>query len=305
MTTAEAPREKGPPVFLDYDQAELDACYDQSKWSPNMDIVHERSAAHSASVRARLGVPERLAYGPAEIERLDLFRARVPNAPTMIYVHGGAWRSGSSDRCHGHAEMFVDHGCNYIALDFSNVIETNGDLLPMIDQVRRALVWIYRNASSFHADPEKLFIFGHSSGAHLTGNVLTTDWPGDYDAPANILKGGMVTSGIFELAPVALSARRHYVTFDERRIDALSSIRHLDRLNCPVIVTYGDRESPEFQRQSREFADAVKAAGKPVILQVAIGLNHFEIAETLGNPYSLLGRAALKLIGAKASEGPQ
>ncbi len=301
MTTAGAAREKGPRVFLDYDQAELDRCYDQANWAPNMELVHRRSDAHSADVSARLGGPERLAYGPAEIEKLDLFRARVPGAPVFVYVHGGAWRSGSSSRCHGPAEMFVDAGCNYIALDFNNVIETGGDLLPMIDQVRRAVVWIYRNAASFGADPERIYVYGHSSGAHLAGNILTTDWPKRHGAPMSIIKGGMVTSGMYELAPVRLSARSKYVNFTDDMVDQLSSIRHIDLLNCPVVVSYGDQESPEFQRQNEEFAAAVKRAGKSVKLQVGVGLNHFEIAETLGNPHSMLGRSALAMIGAKGA----
>jgi arylformamidase len=299
MTTGAALREK---VFLDYDQAELDRCYDQANWAPNMGLVHARSDAQSADTGARLGGPTRMAYGKAEIEKLDLFKARVPDAPVFIYVHGGAWRSGSSTRCYGPAQMFVDAGCNYIALDFNNVIETGGDLLPMIDQVRRAVVWVYRNAKSFGADPERIYIHGHSSGAHLTGNVLTTDWPKRYDAPMSIIKGGMVTSGMYELAPVRLSARSNYVNFTDDMVEQLSSIRHIDLLNCPIVVSYGDQESPEFQRQNREFAAAVEKAGKPVRLQVGVGLNHFEIAETLGNPYSMLGRAALELIGAKGGK---
>ena len=287
----------GAKVFLDYDQAALDRCYDQANWAPNMALVHARSDAHSAAISARLGGPTRLAYGPGEIEKLDLFKARTAGAPIFIYVHGGAWRSGSSSRCHGPAEMFVNAGCNYIALDFNNVIETGGDLMPMIDQVRRAVVWVYRNARSFGADPERIYVHGHSSGAHLTGNILTTDWVKRYDAPMSIIKGGMVTSGMYELAPVRLSARSGYVNFTDEIVEALSSIRHIDLLNCPIVVSYGDQESPEFQRQNEEFAAAVKKAGKPVKLQVGIGLNHFEIAETLGNPYSMLGRAALELIG--------
>lgn len=297
MSEAAQARPRGPAVFLDYDQAELDRCYDQSNWAPNQSIVHERSDINSARSRTALGGCERLAYGPAEIEKLDLFRTSKSNAPTMIYVHGGAWRSGASSRCHGPAEMFVHAGVNFIALDFSNVDEAGGSLYPMIDQVRRAVAWVYRNAASFGADPEKLYVFGHSSGAHLTGNILTTDWPRDHGVPFTILKGGMVTSGMYELAPVRLSARSKYVNFTDAMVEDLSSIRHIDRLHCPVVVAYGDRESPEFQRQNREFAAAVEKAGKKVKLLVGQGYNHFEIAETLANPYGLLGRAALELIG--------
>jgi arylformamidase len=290
---------KGPPVFLDYDQAELDRCYDQSNWAPNQAVVHERSDFNSTRAREALGGCERLAYGDADIEKLDLFRAKAPNAPTIIYIHGGAWRSGASSRCHAPAEMFVAAGVNFVAVDFCNVDEAQGSLYPMIDQTRRAVAWVYKNARTFDADPEKLYVFGHSSGAHLTGNILTTDWPGRYGAPYSILKGGMVCSGMYELAPVRLSARSKYVRFTDAMVDDLSSIRHLDRLRCPVVVAYGDRESPEFQRQNREFAAALEKAGKPHKLLVGKGYNHFEIAETLASPFGLLGRAALDLIGGR------
>jgi arylformamidase len=92
---------------------------------------------------------------------------------------------------------------------------------------------------------------------------------------------------------VRLSFRSSYVKFTDEIEQALSPQRHLDKLNAPLVLAYGTLETPEFQRQSRDFAAAVKAAGKPVELLVGEGYNHFEMPETLANPYGLLGRAAL------------
>ena len=156
----------------------------------------------------------------------------------------------------------------------------------MADQVRRAVAWVYKNAKSFGGDPERIFITSQSSGAHLGGNVVTTDWAA-YGVPANVVKGALLCSGMYDLKPVRLSKRSEYVAFTDEVEEKLSSQRHLDRLNCPVIVAYGTYETPEFQRQNREFAAAVKAAGKPVTLLVAEGYNHFEMTETLGNPLSV------------------
>jgi arylformamidase len=103
-----------------------------------------------------------------------------------------------------------------------------------------------------------------------------------------------------DLMPVRLSARNTYVEFDDATVATLSPIRHLNRLRAPLIVAYGTCETPEFQRQNREFATAVEAAGKPVRLLVGENYNHFELPETLGNPYGLLGRAALDLMGLTA-----
>jgi arylformamidase len=294
MPPGTAPAPKGPLVFLDYDKDELDAAYDQPRWAPNQAEVAKRNAQKSAAALARLGPPRRLAYGPAEIEQLDLYVTDRPNAPVNVYVHGGAWRGGRAADAAYMAEMFVDAGASFIALDFNNVIETNGDLMTMADQVRRAIVWVYRNAASFGCDPNKLYVSGTSSGAHLTAVALTTSWEKEFRLPSDLVKGALCCSGMYDLYPVSLSARGSYVKFTPGVIEALSSLRHLDNIMTPVIVAYGALETPEFQRQNREFAAALKAAGKPVAFLVGEGYNHFEMFETLGNPYGLLGRAVLE-----------
>jgi arylformamidase len=288
-----AARQKGPRVWLDMDQQELDDAYDQSKYAPNLQQVVKRYATNSEGVRARLGVPKRHAYGAAPIEGMDLFASKQANAPVHIFIHGGTWRTGVARDYVFAAETFVHAGAHFIALDFNSVLDFKGDLAPMADQVRRAVAWIHKNAASFGGDPNRLFLSGHSSGGHLAGVVLVTDWEKDFGVPKDVLKGGLCCSGMFDLEAVMLSARSSYLKMSGATIDAMSAQRHLDKINCPVGVAYGTYETPEFQRQSRDFAAALKAAGKPVELLVADGYNHFEICETLANPYGLLGRAAL------------
>jgi len=110
------------------------------------------------------------------------------------------------------------------------------------------------------------------------------------------VKGAMLASGMYDLKPVRLSKRSKYVRFTDEIEQELSAMRHLDRLNCPIVVAHGTQETPEFQRQARDFAAAVKAAGKPITFIVGEGYNHFEIQETLASPYGLLGRPVLELM---------
>jgi len=294
LAQAPASRQKGPPVWLDMDQQELDDAYDQSKYAANLQQIVKRYATNSEAVRKRLGNPVRLAYGPTPIEGLDLYPARGQNAPIHVFVHGGAWRSGTAEASAYQAETFVRAGAHYIAVDFNNVVETKGDLMPMADQVRRALAFIYKNAASFGGDPNRIFLSGHSSGGHLAGVALTTDWQKQFGLTADLIKGGVCCSGLFDLKPARLSARSNYVKFTDEVEQALSSQRHLHLINCPLVVAYGTLETPEFQRQSQDFAAAVQTLGKPVQLLVGDGYNHFEMPETFANPYGLLGRAALE-----------
>ncbi len=289
-----APRVKGPLVWLDLDQQELDDAYDQSKYAPNLAQIVKRYATNSDAVRARLGAPKRLAYGTTPIEGADLYPSKRPNAPVHVFIHGGAWRTGSARTYAFQAEAFVHAGAHFVTLDFQDVTQTGGDLMPMADQVRRAVAWIYKNAASFGGDPNRVYVSGHSSGGHLGGVVLVTDWEKDFGLPKDVVKGAVLCSGMYDLKPARLSARSSYVKFTDAMEHALSAQRHLDKLNTPLILAYGTLETPEFQRQTRDFAAAVQAAGKPVQVLVADGYNHFEIIETIANPHGLLGRAALE-----------
>lgn len=285
---------KGPRVFLDYDQAELDAAYDQAVYAPNLQQIVGRYATNSELMRARLGAPRRVAYGPTEIEKLDIYTTGRPNAPIHVFLHGGAWRGGLAKDYAFPAEVFVGAGAHYVVPDFAWVQNTGGSLMPMADQVRRAVAWVYRNAASFGGDASRLFVSGHSSGGHLAGVVAVTDWQRDFGLPADIVKGYTCISGMYDLHPVRLSARSSYVKFDDAMEQALSAQRHLDKLAAPMIVAYGSLETPEFQRQNRDFAEALRKAGKPVRLLACQGYNHFEVMETLAHPYGLVGRAVLE-----------
>jgi arylformamidase len=260
-----------------------------------MQEVLARRAAAADAVRARLGDPRRFAYGDTPVEQLDVFATTRSNAPVMVFVHGGAWRGGDARSQAFAAEMLVTAGAHLVLPDFAVVMDVGLD--GMVAQVRRAVAWVAANAARFGGDARRIFVGGHSSGGHLAGNVLITDWRRDFQLPADLVKGGLCMSGMYDLAPVRLSARSSYVKFDDRIAHELSPIRHLSRVRCPVVVAYGERDSPEFQRQSREWAEALRAVGRLHALVVGPGLNHFEMPELLADPSSPLGRATLTLLG--------
>jgi arylformamidase len=282
-------------VFLDYTQKELDDAYDQAVYAANRDQLLARLAATSELVRKRIGEPEILAYGEAPIEKLHLYRAKKSGpAPVNIFIHGGAWRAGAAISYAFPAEMFVRAGAHFVAVDFNNVLETKGDLLPMAGQVKRAIAWVFKHARDIGADQHRVFVAGTSSGAHLAGCAATTSWQKDFGIPLDAIKGYTLCSGMYDLRGPRLSKRSAYVNFTDQAEQALSPQRHIDRIAAPITLVYGSLETPEFQRQAREFATALEQAEKPFQLVRAEGYNHFEIAETLANPYGPLGRAVLE-----------
>jgi arylformamidase len=298
----------GPLVWRDMDQKALDDAYDQDVYAPNRPLIVARRLAASERTRAILGPPQRVAYGPSEYEGLDIFRAApsLPSpasgggkgggAPVNVFVHGGAWRRNKAADYALQAEPLLQAGAHIVIIDFINVEQAGGDLLPMYEQVSRALAWTWRNAASFDGDRERLYISAHSSGSHLAACFLTDGWR-EKNLPKNFCKGALLLSGMYELEPVRRSKRSSYVTFTDAMVEKLSSQRHLDGLHTPLVLAYGTCETPEFQRQTQDFFAAVRELGKPAELIVGEAYNHFEFLETLANPYGLTGRAMLRQMG--------
>ena len=284
--------------WRDLTQEELDRAYDQAAYASNREQLLARFAYRSELARAARGEPLRYRYGPTEIESLDIFRAnKAEKAPIQIFIHGGAWRGGAARDCAFLSEIFVNAGVHLVVPDFINVLHADGSLYTMVEQVRRAIAWTYHNAASFGGDATRIFISGSSSGAHLAGVALTSDWAA-HRLPMCPFKGALLCSGIYDLEPVRRSARGNYVRFSDQIVQELSPICNLERLSTPLVVAYGSLETPEFVRQSNEFAAAVDGVGCLSKVERAVGYNHFEIHETLGDPYDVLGRLVLQQMSA-------
>lgn len=288
---------KGPIVWNQMDQKELDDAYDQSVYAPNSKLLAQRRDVANKLALKIVGKPQILNYGLTPEETLEVYRPKAPKAPIVFFIHGGAWKGTGSDAGKNAfmVETFLNEGAMVVMPNFIGVVEAGGDLMAVAEQVRNATDYTWRNAAALGGDPQRFHIMGHSSGGHLGGVVLTTDWEAR-GLPAAPFRGALLGSGMYDLRAVRLSKRAAYVAFTDTSEEELSPQRRLDRLRTPLILTYGLQETPEFQRQSRDFYAAVKAAGKPVELYAGDGFNHYETQETLGNPYGFMGRLALGML---------
>jgi arylformamidase len=263
-------------VFLEYDQKALDAQYEQRTLVPHADQIIARWGPASDAVRSRIGEPRNERYGPTPIETLDVYG---DGEKAFVFVHGGAWKRQSKRENAFAAEPFVRAGVAFVVLDFALLPSVT--LPEMAAQVCRGIEWVRRRLSA------DIVLCGHSSGAHLAACALIK---------GAAVRSALLVSGIYDLLPVRLSARNDYVRLDETSEHEYSALRHCDRIRCPVTVAWAEHEAAEFYRQSREFSSALKITGTLTEAMVGKNLNHFEMIETLADPGSPLGRAALNML---------
>jgi arylformamidase len=289
----------GTKVWLDYDQAELDRQYDQGSIVVNNEMYRTLKQEGSKHARANIPCDLDVAYGPTKIERLDIYKAPKKGAPIVMFIHGGAWKNGTKNENAYAAEAFVGKGANFIVTDFALVPDVM--LEEQVRQNRAAIAWVARNAEMFGGDPKRIYITGHSSGSHVCGMMLVTDWEGVYGLPADIVKGAGLASGMYDLEPVRLSSRNSYLHLDVERAQKLSSISQIPPASkigpIKAVVSCGTGELKEFQRQSREFAPAWRAAGHTTGMIEVEGNNHFDMAQDWGRADRPLFKAMADIIG--------
>ncbi len=192
----------------------------------------DRQISNSKIAWAHLRSPQRFRHAAGPLAELDVFSPREAGTPLFVFIHGGTWRFGTARDNAYPAETFVDFGVHFVVPDFSPVQDHDGDLRPMIAELRSCIVWLFKNAKTFEGDPDQIYLGGFSSGGHLSAVLLTTDWTEFGDLPADVVKGGIICSGMYELEPVALSARRHYVNFTPGVIRDLSPQRNIPRVQA-------------------------------------------------------------------------
>jgi arylformamidase len=281
-------------VWLDYTQKELDDQYNQRKLVPDADDYMKRHGELSAKARARMACRLDVAYGPTDDEKVDIFPAKQHGAPVVVYYHGGAWTRWHKDNNSYQAPVFVEAGATFVPVNFALVPKVTLD--ELVRQCRAAVAWVYNNAKSFGADPERLYVAGHSSGGHIVGLLAITDWT-KWGLPADVIKGAYAASGMYELEPVRLSSRNQYLHLDEGMTARNSAMRQIPERMPPMIVAYGEKEQIEFRRHSKDWAAELRRRGHKVRELDLPGLHHFGVAEQFGDANSALMKAIFQEMG--------
>ncbi|MDB5893132.1 MAG: hypothetical protein JWQ88_663 [Rhodoferax sp.] len=235
-----------------------------------------------------------LAYGPSVDERLDLFPVPGrPDAPLFVFVHGGYWRALAKEDSVFMAQSFTERGIAVASVNYGLAPEVR--LEEIVEQCRRAVAWLYRHGGVHGVDVGRMVVGGSSAGGHLGAMLLAPGWQAAHGLPPQVLLGGALVSGLFDLAPVQRTRPNQWLQLDEAQARALSPVDALPPAGTRLCVAVAETDTAEFKRQSHQYADACRAQGCAVQMLAVPGRNHFDVIMEWMTPTAPLTRATWAL----------
>ena len=258
-------------------QQEIDQEYNPRLIVDNFELNVESYFTESKRVLKEYPHQSGVAYGPTKAEILDIFPADTATAPIHIFFHGGYWHSFKSSDFAFVAEGLVRNGITAVLVNYALCPSVKID--EIVRQSRAALVWTYSNAESFGANPEQITVSGHSAGGHLAGMLMSVSWEINYGLPQDLIKGFLPISGLFDLAPFPFSWLQPKLQLTTDEVLRNSPLRQKPTCSSPVVVAVGEKESNEFQQQSKNYAEYLQHNGISTKYLSVKGKNHFNIID--------------------------
>lgn len=283
----------GPIVFGTYDQAGLDAQYNNRALVPDYARYFTRWREESLAVRARLEARLGLAYGADERERLDVFPAPGKDVPTLLFLHGGYWQALDRSDFSYPAASWVAAGVAFAAASYPLAPKATMD--EIVDAAQRAALWVRGHARDWGGDPERVFCAGHSAGGHLVAMLMTAGdaGPGRGGSP---VRGGIALSGLYDLEPIRLSYLNAGLGLDRDMARRNAPLERGQGAAGSLLLAVGAEESPEFLRQNQAMARLWRDRSLPLTEVAMPGLHHFSAVDALAEPAHPLFQAAFRLV---------
>jgi arylformamidase len=290
-------RQSSNPTMTNLTPEYFEAQYNNRALVPEHPQIIARWVSESAKTRATARCELDLEYGTSFLEKLDLFFPEAPSKALLVFIHGGYWRSLDKNDFSFLASAFTKQGITVAMINYGLAPQLRID--DIVRQSRVAVAWLAQNARRYGADASKLYIAGHSAGAHLAAMMAATHWPSvSTMLPIDLVKGAICISGIYDLDPLRFTAVNQDVRLDEAAAKRLSPALMQPPVKLPMLMGVGGDESDEFKRQNKLLVERWSSVS--AIQDIPLpGTNHFSVVEELANAESPMHRAALAMMGVK------
>ena len=220
-----------------------------------------------------------VAYGPLERQKLDVYQPRKgANLPVFIFVHGGSWRNGNKDIYPFLGERFALEG--YVTLIINYRLAPENPFPSFVQDAALAIKWAKDNVQNFAGDPNRIYLAGHSAGAHIVAMLaLNPEYLKAVNLERSAVRAVVGMAGPYDIADIFPQAPVLQEVFgsDPKAWAATQPINFVDGTNPPMLLQHGMRDTTVNYQQSIELQQKILAKGGKVELKTYPKLEHEEL----------------------------
>lgn len=231
----------------------------------------------AANLPASFGDYERtagIAYGSDERQLLDVY---VPQAgdeegrPVVVFIYGGGWTEGSRDRYRFVASALAERGLITVIPDYR--LHPEGAFPVFVSDAALAVAWTLREISRYGGDPARVFLMGHSAGAHIAALLaLDRRHLEAAGSSSDVIRGMIGLSGAYDFQLTSAPLREVFGAVPDFLDTQPVAFARGDA--PPLLLLHGAKDRIAAPRQSESLAGRIGAAGGTVELIIYPEVHH-------------------------------
>jgi arylformamidase len=257
-------------------QAARDAAYNNTAHVTDSPVLNATREVASSAFRATNPLHLDLRYGKQPRNTWDLFPQPDPDAPCIVFIHGGYWQRNAKEQFSNLIAGPFARGWSAALPGYTLAPEAS--LTDIVTEINAALDWLAAHGPA-HGINGPVVLSGWSAGGHLTAMCLNHP----------LVRAGLAISGVFDLGPLRDTYLNEKLQLTEQEVISLSPMR-LPPVNKPLAFAYGTAELPPLISDSQELHALRSAAHMPGALIPVPHANHFTIVHELRDPEGILTR---------------
>ena len=225
-------------------------------------------------------------YGSHPRQALDVYRPverGLAPEPVVVFFYGGRWQSGNRRDYAFIAHTLAEKGIVTVVPDYRVYPEVR--FPSFVQDGADAVKWVKRNISSYGGDPERVFLMGHSAGAHIAAMIAFDEHYLGRPMDSGMLAGFIGLAGPYDFLPLSSRTLKDLFGPPDRYPDS-QPVNFVDGGESPALLLHGDEDSTVWPRNTIRMAAAIEQAGGSVTTHVYPEVNHVEIIGALAKPFA-------------------
>jgi acetyl esterase/lipase len=227
-----------------------------------------------------------IAYGDDARQKLDIYLPKqnaVGASAVLIFFHGGSWHDGEREGYGFLGRAFAARGFVTVIADYRKAPSVR--FPAFVQDTASAIAWVHANIAKYDGDADRIFIMGHSAGAHIAMmTALDPQWLAANNLTPNVIKGVIGLAGPYDFLPLTSDSSK-IALGQWPNLTETQPITYARGDAPPLLLLTGDKDTVVKPRNSKILSEKIQALGGQQQLRIYPDVDHADIIMAVARPF--------------------